>query len=81
MKRFIKLIYWLLTNRYSHILLGVVVVGSAISEFGADLIHDLTEKNGRGLHVGHDVVLVGLLQIIRPFSEIVEGLDYLRWKE
>lgn len=53
MKRFIKLIYWLLTNRYSHILLGVVVVASAISEFGAYLIYDLTDKNRRGLRVGH----------------------------
>ena len=59
-------------------LLGVVVVGSAVSEFGTDLIHDLAHKNGNGLHVGHGVLLVGMLHVLRAFTEIVEGVDYLR---
>ena len=59
-------------------LLGVVVVGSAVSEFGTDLIHDLAHKNGNGLHVGHGVLLVGMLHVLRAFTEIVEGIDYLR---
>jgi len=78
LKRFIKLIFWLFANRYSHMLLGVVVVGSAVGEFGTDLIYDLAHENGKGLHVGHGVFLLGMLHILRPFTEIVEGLDYLR---
>ena len=59
-------------------LLGVVVVGSTVSEFGTDLIHDLAHENGNGLHVGHGVLLVGMLHVLRAFTEIVEGIDYLR---
>ena len=54
------------------------MVGSAVSEFGTDLIHDLAHENGNGLHVGHGVLLVGMLHVLRAFTEIVEGIDYLR---
>jgi hypothetical protein len=62
-------------NKFLHIFLGLMTVYAGFSEVWETLADDFRSANIRG---GHGVLFVGVLHLLRSFSEFVEAADYLK---
>ena len=69
-----KIIFYVAKNKYLHIFLGLMTVYAGISEVWETIYDDFRSAN---IKAGHGVVFVGILHLLRSFSEFVESADYL----
>ncbi|MFT7299735.1 MAG: hypothetical protein ACI89Z_000187 [Porticoccus sp.] len=69
-----KIILNVAKNKHLHIFLGLMTVYAGISEVWETISDDFLSAH---IRVGHGVVFVGILHLLRSFSEFVESADHL----
>jgi len=68
------LILWVAKNKILHIFLGLMTFYAGLSETWDTLAEDISSGH---IRVGHGVISIAVLQLLRSISEFIEAADYL----
>ena len=67
-----KILFWVATNKYLHLFLGVMIILGGVNEVWETIEEDLLAANLRG---SHGAAMLGAIHCLRSLSEFVEAAD------